>query len=122
MNRPLHLSHLFILTPENYFRLVAVVLIMLVIGLAPEVAYAQSSAFDLPIVNTIGCAIIRWISGPLAIIVFLLVAVSAFVIGLFAKMDWTKVLTAVILYGILQGIVGGAFNLGVINPPAGCLR
>lgn len=87
----------------------------------PELSLAQSSsAFDLPIVTQIGCALVEWMSGPLAIVVFLLVVIATLVIGIFAKMDWTRILTVIIIFGIIQGLIAGSFKLGVTNKPNVC--
>ncbi len=107
------------MSPQTFNRLLTVA-VMLGLAAAPTLANAQT--FDLPLINTVGCAIIKWMSGPLAIIIFLLVVIATFVVGIFAKMDWSKILSVVIIYGILQGVVSGALSLGYINPPAGCLQ
>jgi type IV secretory pathway VirB2 component (pilin) len=86
------------------------------IGGVPLVA---SAAISFPAIDGIGCDIVNWIKGPLAVIVFLIVAVVTFVVGMFAKMDWTKILTIVILYGVIQGLAGLATSSGYITLP-GC--
>jgi type IV secretory pathway VirB2 component (pilin) len=77
-----------------------------------------SAAINLPIIDGVGCDVVNWMKGPLAILVFLIVAVATFVIGLFAKMDWTKILTVVIIYGILQGLAGLLLSNGAISLPS----
>lgn len=67
----------------------------------PALSFA---AFTLPMISGFGCEIVNWMKGELAIIIFLVVAVSTIIIGMFAKMDWTKILSIVILFGILQGL------------------
>lgn len=81
----------------------------------PLMAHA---AIDLPIITDLGCDVVNWMKGPLGIIVFMIVAVVTIVIGMFAKMDWTKILTIVILYGILQGLFGIAASTGFVNLPS----
>ena len=81
----------------------------------PAAAFAQ---FNVPIIDGVGCDIVNWMRGPLSILVFLIVAVSTFVIGLFAKMDWTKILTIIILYGLLQGLAGILLASGTITLPS----
>ena len=88
--------------------------------LVPDLALAQSAGFDLPVVSQIGCALVEWMSGPLAIVVFLLVVIATLVIGIFAKMDWTRILTVIIIFGIIQGLIAGSFKLGVTNKPNVC--
>jgi type IV secretory pathway VirB2 component (pilin) len=108
-----------VMSPETYFK---ILFTTAVLGLASAPSVALAAAFDLPLISTVGCAIIKWMSGPLAIIIFLLVVIATFVVGIFARMDWSKILSVVIIYGILQGIVSGALSLGYINPPTGCLQ
>ena len=109
-----------LMAPETFFRLLFTTTFVGLAASAPSIAMAQGT-FDLPLINTVGCAIIKWMSGPLAIIIFLLVTVATFVVGIFAKMDWSKILSIVVIYGLLQGLVSGALGLGVITPPPGCL-
>lgn len=85
------------------------------LGAVPLVA---SAAISFPAIDGIGCDIVNWMKGPLAIIVFLIVAVVTFVVGMFAKMDWTKILTIVILYGVVQGLAGLATSSGFISLPS----
>lgn len=85
------------------------------VGGVPLVA---SAAISFPAIDGIGCDIVNWMKGPLAIIVFLIVAVVTFVVGMFAKMDWTKILTIVILYGVVQGLAGLATSSGFIALPS----
>jgi len=87
--------------------------------LTPGLSFAQSR-FDLPVVTQIGCALVEWMSGPLAIVVFLLVVIATLVIGIFAKMDWTRILTVIIIFGIIQGLIAGSFKLGVASQPQTC--
>ncbi len=94
--------------------------IALAMMLVPELSFAQSSSFDLPIVTQVGCALVEWMSGPLAIVVFLIVVIATLVIGIFAKMDWTRILTVIIIFGIIQGLIAGSFKLGVANKPNVC--
>lgn len=86
------------------------------IGGIPLVA---SAAIQFPIIEGLGCEIVNWLKGPLAVMVFLLVAVVTFVVGMFAKMDWTKILTIIILYGVIQGLAGIATSTGIVQFP-GC--
>ncbi|MDO8280816.1 MAG: TrbC/VirB2 family protein [Burkholderiaceae bacterium] len=108
---PNHLK--FEITPQAFF--IAAVLLL------PAAAFAQTSGgsgFTLPFITGIGCDIVKWMKGELAIIVFILVAVATFVIGLFAKMDWTKILSVVVIYGILQGLIGILLSTNTIRVPS----
>lgn len=86
----------------------------------PELSFAQasSSGFSLPFISGIGCDVVKWMKGELAVIVFLIVCVAAFLVGLFSRMDWTKILVAVILFGLLQGIVGILLSTGTVQVPS----
>lgn len=95
------------------------VLLMAAFLLLPQEVFAQS--VQLPMITNIGCKIVSWMQGPLAIVVFLVVAVATIVIGMFAKMDWAKILTVVVLYGILQGLGSFLLSAGFINLPPSCL-
>lgn len=83
----------------------------------PSLSFA-ASGFSLPFISGIGCDIVNWMKSELAIIIFLLVAVATFVIGLFAKMDWTKVLSIVVIYGILQGLATILLSTGTVQVPS----
>ena len=90
----------------------AVILLVL-----PSLSFA-AGGFSLPFISGIGCDIVNWMKSELAIIIFLLVAVATFVIGLFAKMDWTKVLSIVVIYGILQGLATILLSTGTVQVPS----
>lgn len=93
--------------------------VLAVLLLVPAISYAQSGGgFSLPFITGIGCDVVKWMKGELAIIIFLLVAVATFVIGLFSKMDWTKVLSIVVIYGILQGLASILLTTGTIKVPS----
>lgn len=110
-----------IVAPETFFRLLSTTLLFGLVAMTPSAAMA-AGGFSLPLIDTIGCQILKWMSGPLAVIIFLLVAVATFVVGIFAKMDWSKMLAIVVIYGLLQGLVSGALTMGFIkDAPAGCL-
>ena len=85
-------------------------------------AAARADEFDLPLVSKIGCALVEWMTGPLAVVVFLIVVISTLVIGIFAKMDWTRILTVIIIYGIIQGLVAGTFKLDAVKKPEACQK
>jgi len=91
---------------------VAAIVAMLV---APMVSHA---AFSLPVVTGVGCDILNWMKGELAVIIFLIVAVVTIVVGMFARMDWSKILGAVVLYGILQGLATILLSSGAITLPS----
>lgn len=84
--------------------------------MVPAVSFA--AGFTLPFVTGIGCDILNWMKGELAIIVFLVVTVTTIVIGMFARMDWAKILSIVVLYGVIQGLVGLLASTGYMQLPS----
>jgi hypothetical protein len=46
------------------------------------------------------------------------VAVATLVIGQFARMDWTKILSLVVIYGILQGLASILLSTNTIQVPS----
>lgn len=82
-----------------------VLIVALALLALPVFAQSSTSGFDaLTGSSGIGCTIVTWMKGPLAILIFVLVAVVTIIVGMFAKMDWTKILSIVVLFGILQGL------------------
>ena len=85
-----------------------------------SISQDASAQLAIPFVNQIGCAVVKWMTGPLSIIVFLVVAVGVMVVGMMSKMDWGKIVTVTIIYGALQGIVTLLLTTGSIAVPAAC--
>jgi type IV secretion system protein TrbC len=80
--------------------LVAAFLLLIVLfALAPTSAHAES--FDVPFISEFGCSVVQWLKGPLAILIFILVAVATMVIGMIAKMDWGKIIALCVLFGLV---------------------
>lgn len=81
---------------------------MLLAAIAMSVAstaHAQSGGgFSLPGFATIGCKIIGWLTGELSVMIFFIVVIVTLLIGFFAKMDWTKILSVVVLFGLIKGV------------------
>lgn len=105
--------------PHNLARDVLIVALAL---LALPVFAQSTSGFDaLTGSSGIGCTIVTWMKGPLAILIFVMVAVVTIVVGMFAKMDWTKILSIVVLFGILQGLatILGPFLSSVVSGSSG---
>lgn len=83
---------------------------------ANEASAATSSSFNLPGFATLGCKVISWLSGELSVMIFFIVVVVTLVIGFFAKMDWTKILGVIVLFGLLKGaasLFGGYVNTSI---------
>jgi hypothetical protein len=74
----------------------------------------------MPFIDGIGCQVANWMKGPLAVIVFILVIVATFIVGLITKMDWGKIITVAIVFGLIQGLVALLLSSGRITLP-GCL-
>lgn len=114
----------FAATPANPAHLpilVAVVMLMLAL-FTPTAAFAQIS---VPFIQDLGCSVVQWLKGPLAIVVFVIVVVVTLVFGMITKMDWGKIITVCILFGVLLGMGSILSNSGYINNIAGmgaCLQ
>lgn len=78
------------------------------------------AAMSLPFIDGIGCNVANWLKGPLAIIVFVIVFIVTLVVGMFAKMDWGKIISVVVIYGLIQGFVSIMLSTGGIQLP-GCI-
>lgn len=98
----------------------------LIAGLILVILPTQAmAAFDIPFITTFGCEVIQWMKGPLAILVFLVVIVATFVIGLMARMDWSAIVTACIVFGIIIGLGGILANSNYLQASptlASCLN
>ena len=100
-------------------------LMFLLVGLAMLAGPAHAVGFDVPFINEIGCKVVQWMKGPLAIIVFIIVVVATLLIGMIAKMDWGKLIAVTVLFGILTGIGGILANSSSFQAFAGlsaCLQ
>ncbi len=115
----------FVGTPANPAHLpivVAVVMLMLALFL-PTAGFAQG--IQVPFIQDFGCNVVQWLKGPLAIVVFVIVVVVTLVFGMITKMDWGKIITVCILFGVLLGMGSILSNSGYINNIAGmgaCLQ
>lgn len=108
--------------PAHLPILVAVVMLMLAL-FAPSTAFAQG--ITVPFIQDFGCSVVQWLKGPLAIVVFVIVVVVTLVFGMITKMDWGKIITVCILFGVLLGMGSILSNSGYINNIAGmgaCLQ
>lgn len=109
-----------VLTPYKQPHNIARDVLLVVLLSLPVLAFAQSGFDALTGSSGIGCTIVKWMKGPLAILIFIMVTVVTIVVGMFAKMDWTKILSIVILFGILQGLAtivasGNFVSLGALS-------
>lgn len=73
--------------------------------MASETTFAQStSTFNIPFLNQLGCQLFSFFTGSLAIWAFILVAAGVLLIGLLAKIDFAKLVGAVVIFGLIQGL------------------
>ncbi len=66
--------------------------------------HAHAASIDVPFIRDFGCSIVQWLKGPLAVMIFVLVCVVTLVMGMITKMDWGRIITVCILFGILIGL------------------
>lgn len=81
---------------------------------------AMAQSFSVPFIDGIGCTVANWMKGPLAVLIFVLVVIATLVVGLITKMDWSKIITVAVVFGIIQAFVSIMLSSGKINLP-GCL-
>jgi type IV secretory pathway VirB2 component (pilin) len=103
---------------SRYANVSRIIVVAAMLLLLPTMSFAQTTGFSLPFITGIGCDIVRWMKGELAVMIFVIVAIATFLIGLFAKMDWTKILSIVIIYGLLQGLIGILLSTNTIQVPS----
>ena len=68
---------------------------------------------------------VQWLKGPLAILIFILVCVATFVIGMITKMDWARIITVCVIFGVLISLGAILGNSSYIQNVAGmsaCLQ
>lgn len=80
---------------------------------------AMAQDFNIPFITNIGCAIVKYMKGPLAIIIFVVVLISTLVIGLIAKMDWGRIVALSVTFGIITAIGGFLANNEYIRQSIG---
>lgn len=85
--------------------------------LAPTPAHAQS--IQVPFIQEFGCSVVQWLKGPLAILIFILVCVATLVIGMITKMDWARIITVCVIFGIVISVGAILGNSSYIQNVAG---
>lgn len=78
-------------------------LAVLVLAIFPIPAMAD---FSIPFVETFGCDVVKWMKGPLAVLIFVVVVIATFVIGLVSRMDWSAIISVCVVFGIIIGLGG----------------
>ena len=65
---------------------------------------AMAQTFDIPFITTFGCNVVKWMKGPLAVLIFVVVVVATLVIGMISKMDWSRIISVCVVFGIVIGL------------------
>jgi len=79
--------------------LLPVLALLVALALMPAVAHGQQ--IQVPFIQEFGCSVVQWLKGPLAILIFILVSVATLVIGMITKMDWARIITVCVLFGLV---------------------
>lgn len=101
----------------------AAALVTLLLALMPAPAMAQ--AIQVPFIQEFGCSVVQWLKGPMAILIFIIVCVVTLVFGMITKMDWGRIITVCIIFGVILGLGSILASNGYINNVAGmsaCLQ
>jgi len=93
---------------QNLKTVVTATLIAALLTAMPLEAMAQS--FDIPFITQFGCSVVKWMKGPLAILIFVVVVVATLVIGMISKMDWSRIISVCVVFGIIIGLGGVLAN------------
>lgn len=65
---------------------------------------AMAQTFDIPFLSQFGCGVVKYMKGPLAILIFVLVSIATLVVGMIAKMDWSRIIQVCVVFGIVISI------------------
>ena len=71
---------------------------------------ATQSALSVPFIQDFGCSVIKYLKGPLAVMVFAGVLIATMVVGLISKMDWGRVVALCVLFGMITAAGGFLAN------------
>lgn len=71
----------------------------------PTPAHAATS-FNVPFLEDFGCGAVQFLKGPLAVLSFVMVCVATLVFGMVTKMDWGRIITVCIIFGVILGLGG----------------
>ena len=93
---------------QNLKTVVTATLVAALLAAMPLEAMAQS--FDIPFITQFGCSVVKWMKGPLAILIFVVVVVATLVIGMISKMDWSRIISVCVVFGIIIGLGGVLAN------------
>ena len=76
-----------------------------------QAARAAEGEINSELLGTFGCSIYTFLTGPLAVWAFILVVVGTLLIGLVAKIDFSKIIVVIVIFALIQGI--GTWVMGV---------
>jgi len=109
-------------TPSS--RMLAVTLVLLaMLAVIPSPAHA--AGIQVPFITDFGCSVVQWLKGPLAILIFIIVCVATLVIGMITKMDWARIITVCVIFGVLIGlgsILSSSNYIQNVSGMAACLQ
>jgi type IV secretory pathway VirB2 component (pilin) len=93
---------------QNLKTIVTAILATALLAALPIEAMAQT--FDIPFITQFGCGVVKWMKGPLAILIFVVVVIATLVIGMISKMDWSRIISVCVVFGIIIGLGGVLAN------------
>lgn len=67
-------------------------------------------AIDTALISQFGCSIYDFLTGPIAIWAFVLVVIGTLLVGLLAKVDFSKIITVVVIFALIQGVGTWVFS------------
>lgn len=100
-------------------------LAFLVLSALPTAALASGSGFSVPFISEFGCQVVAWMKGPLAVLIFIIVVVATLVIGMITKMDWGRIITVTVIFGLIVaagGILGNSQYIQNVAGLSACLQ
>ncbi|ABE47088.1 TrbC/VirB2 family protein [Polaromonas sp. JS666] len=93
---------------QNLKTVLTATLVAALLAVMPIDAMAQN--FDIPFITQFGCSVVKWMKGPLAILIFVVVVIATLVIGMISKMDWSRIISVCVVFGIIIGLGGVLAN------------
>jgi type IV secretory pathway VirB2 component (pilin) len=95
--------------------MVVALVALLALTLLPDIALAQSSPMQMQGITNFGCSVVQWLKGPLALLIFVLVCVVVLVFGMITKMDWGRIISVCIIFGILISLPSLLTSTGLVS-------
>lgn len=94
-------------------------LLLALLVLPAEVMAQPQQQITVPFVQDLGCSVVQWLKGPLAVLIFVLVCIVTLVIGMITKMDWARIISVCVIFGILISIGSILANSSYVQNVAG---